>query len=199
MRRAAGWTYMESSMKPYCVAFTLVSACLLLLHPGTPAVAQQPKQNTKAAPAIPPPPQPKQVALTSKQIESFIAAQKDIAAITKKIPATSAKPDPKIGAQLDSAAKKHGFKSFIEYDDVAGTIALVMSGIDPVTKTFVEPKEAIGQEIAEVNADKSIGKAERTKMLQDLNRALKDAQSVQHRGNIDLVKSYFDKIEAAVQ
>ena len=51
----------------------------------------------------------------------------------------------------------------------------------------------------EVNADTSIGKAQKAKMLQELNRALKDAQPIQHRGNIDLVKSYFEKIEAAVE
>lgn len=185
-------------MKPLCVAFALISACLLLL-PVTSAAAQQPKQSTQAKPPAAPPPPPSQVALTAKQIDAFIAAQKDIAAVTKKIPASSTKPDPKIGAQLDGAAKKHGFAGFGEYDDVAGTIALVMSGIDPVTKAFVEPKEAIKQEIAEVNADNAISKAQKTKMLQELNRALKDAQPVQHRGNIDLVKSYFEKIEAAVQ
>ena len=50
-----------------------------------------------------------------------------------------------------------------------------------------------------MNADASIGKAQKAKMLQELNRALKDAQPIQHRGNIDLVKSYFEKIEAAVE
>lgn len=186
-------------MKPFCVAFALIFACLLL-HPINAATAQQqPKQSTQASPPATPPPSPNQVALTAKQIEGFIAAQKDITAITKKIPASSTKPDPKIGAQLDGAAKKYGFKSFGEFDDVAGTIALVMSGIDPVTKSFMEPKEAIKQEIVEVNADASIGKAQKAKMLQELNRALKDAQPIQHRGNIDLVKSYFEKIEAAVQ
>lgn len=178
-------------MKPSCVALALISACLLL-QPGSFAAAQQATQPAQI-------PQATQVPLTAKQIEGFIAAQKDITAITKKIPASSTKPDPKIGAQLDGTAKKYGFKSFVEYDDVASTIALVMSGIDPVSKSFMEPKEAIQQEIAEVNADKSIGKAQKTKMLQDLNRALQSAQPVQHRSNIDLVKSYFEKIEAAVQ
>ena len=127
-------------MKPFCVAFALVFACLLL-HPVNSATAQQqPKQSTQATPPAAPPPPPNQVALTAKQIEGFIAAQKDITAITKKIPASSTKPDPKIGAQLDGAAKKYGFKSFGEFDDVAGTIALVMSGIDPVTKHFWNPR-----------------------------------------------------------
>lgn len=185
-------------MKSFCIAFALLFAGLLL-HPVYSATAQQPKQSTQPAPPAGPPPPPNQVALTAKQIEGFIAAQKDMTAITKKIPAASTKPDPKIGAQLDSAVKKYGFKNFVEYDDVAGTIALVMSGIDPVTKSFLEPKEAIQQEIAEVNADKAIGKAQKTKMLQELDRALKLAQPIQHRGNIDLVKSHFEKIEAAVQ
>ena len=185
-------------MKPFCVAFALISACLLL-HPISSAAAQQPKQSTEAPPPSTPPPLPSQVALTAKQIEGFIAAQKDMTAVTRKIPASATKPDPKIGQQLDSTAKKYGFRDFDEYDDVAGTIALVMSGIDPATKAFVEPKEAIKQEIAEVNADKSIGKAEKARMLQELNRAMKDAQPVQHRANIDLVKSYFEKIEAAVK
>ena len=174
-------------MKAFFVAFALIAAALLP-YPGGFATAQQPQQASA-----------NQVALTAKQIEGFIAGQKDMAAIIKKIPASSTKPDPKIAAQLDSTAKKYGFKSFVEYDDVASTIALVMSGIDPVSKSFMEPKEAIQQEIAEVTADKSIGKAERTRMLQDLNEALKAAQPVQHRGNIDLVKSYFERIEAAVQ
>ncbi len=177
-------------MKAFFVACALLTAWLLF-HPDSFATAQQPQQPQQAS--------ANQVALTAKQIEGFIAAQKDITAITKKIPAASTKPDPKIGAQLDGTAKKYGFKSFVEYDDVASTIALVMSGIDPVSKSFMEPRQAIQQEIGEVTADTSIGKAQKAKMLQDLNRALKDAQPVQHRGNIDLVKSYFDRIEAAVQ
>jgi hypothetical protein len=178
-------------MKPLYVALALLGAALLF-GPGGFATAQQARQPSQ------PPPQPAQVQLTAKQIEGFIAAQKEIAAVTKKLPATPTKPDPKVALQLDTAAKKYGFKNFGEYDDVAGTIALVMSGIDPVSKTFMEPKDAIQQEIAEVNADKSIGKAQRAKMLQELNQALQTVQPIQHRSNIELVKSYFEKIEAAV-
>lgn len=189
-------------MKPIYVAFALASACLLL-HPGNFAAAQQ--SGPSGPPAGQPPPQSgqpspqaNQVALTAKQIEGFIAAQKEISAITKKIPASATKPDPKIGTQLDTAAKKYGFKSFGEYDDVANTIGLVMTGIDPVSRTFQEPPDAIRQEIAEVNADKAISKAQKAKMLQELNSALQNVQPIQHRANIELVKSYFDKIEAAV-
>ena len=85
----------------------LLAASSRQLRHGT-AAAQT--EHSRPRLLLPPPPPPNQVALTAKQIEGFIAAQKDITAVTKKIPASSTKPDPKIGAQLDGAAKKYGFK-----------------------------------------------------------------------------------------
>lgn len=64
-------------MKAFFVAFALLTAWLLL-HPDSFAAAQQPPQQLQQASAS-------QVALSAKQIEGFIAAQKDITAITKKI------------------------------------------------------------------------------------------------------------------
>jgi hypothetical protein len=172
-------------MKPHCWAFLL--SIVVLLQAWSPVIAQQ-------EPSVP------QVKLTAQQIEGYIAAQKDVAGLLKKLPSSpSAKPDPKIIAQLDGAAKKHGFKDFGEYDDVAANVAMIMAGIDPQTKTFQEPKEAIQQEIAEVNADKSLSKAQKAKMIESLNKALKSAQPIQHTGNIELVKRYFEKIDAAVK
>jgi hypothetical protein len=142
----------------------------------------------------------KQIKLTEKQVEGFIAAQKDMAAITEKMQgSTSDKPDPKIQAELEGAAKKHGFKDFTEYDDVAANISMVMSGIDPQTKAFTEPQIAIKKEIEEVTGDKSIPEKEKKQMLEELTEALKVAQPVAHPSNIDLIKKYFDKIEAVLQ
>ena len=173
-------------MKPCCWAFALTIVGLFQAG-SLLAIAQQ-------EPSVP------QVKLTAKQIEGYIAAQKDMTSLVKKLPSSpSAKPDPKILAQLDSAAKKHGFDDFGQYDDVAANIAMIMAGIDPQTKVFQEPKEAIKQEIAEVNADKSISKAQKAKMIESLNRALKSAQPIQHTSNIELVKQYFEKIDAAAK
>src|SRR3954454_1589500 len=80
------------------------------------AAFAQAKQAPKQAPApaakqqATPPPQAapmKQMALTEKQIEGVLAADKDIDAITSKVP-PNAKPDPKVDAQLDAVAKKNG-------------------------------------------------------------------------------------------
>jgi hypothetical protein len=141
-----------------------------------------------------------QIKLTEKQIEGFISAQKDMAAVSEKMQGTASdKPDPKIQAELEAIAKKHGFKDFADYDDVAANISMIMAGIDPQTKAFTEPAAAIKKEIEEVEADKSIPAKEKKQMLEELNEALKTAAPVQHPGNIDLVKKNFDKIEAVLQ
>src|SRR4051794_5540754 len=65
------------------------------------------KQAAPAPQAAPPPEAPlKQIALTEKQIEGVLASQKEMDAITEKLP-EDAKPDPKITAQLDGVAKKY--------------------------------------------------------------------------------------------
>lgn len=140
----------------------------------------------------------KQIKLTEKHIEGFIAAQKDMAAAAEKVQATPPTCD-KVDAQLEGVAKKHGFASFCEYDDVAANISMVMAGIDPQSKQFTEPQTAIKKEIDEVTADKSIPEKEKKQMLEELNEALRTAQPIQNPANIDLVKKFWDKIDAVLQ
>ena len=141
----------------------------------------------------------KQIKLSEKQIEGFIAAQKDMSAVAEKMQGNADKPDPKIQAELETVAKKHGFANFGDYDDVAANISMVMAGIDPQSKAFTEPKVAIEKEIEEVKADKSIPEKEKKQMLDELSEALKSAQPVANPGNIELVKKYFDKLDAVLQ
>jgi hypothetical protein len=142
----------------------------------------------------------KQVKLTDKQVEGFIAAQKDMSAVTEKMQgSTSDKPDPKIQAELEGIAKKFGFKDFNEYDDVAANISMIMAGIDPQSKAFTEPQIAIKKEIEEVQADKTIPEKEKKQMLEELNEALKTTAPIQNPGNIEIVKKYYDKIDAVLQ
>jgi hypothetical protein len=142
----------------------------------------------------------KQIQLTEKQVQGVISAQKDVAAIFDKLqgPPPDELPAP-ILAQLDAAAKKHGFKDFNDYDEVIGNITMVMTGIDPKTKAFMEPAAAIKQEIAEVTANKTIPAREKKQMLEELDEALKSAQLIQFPGNIELVKKYYDRINGALQ
>lgn len=139
----------------------------------------------------------KQLKLSEKQVEGFIAAHKDMGAVAEKM--DSDKPDPKVQAQLESIAKKFGFKDFNEYDDVASNIALVMAGIDPQTKAFTDPPTAIKREIDEITADKSMPEKERKQALDELAEAMKMAQPIQHPTNIEIVKKYYDRLEPLLQ
>ena len=140
----------------------------------------------------------KQIRLTEKQIQAFISAQKEMAAIAEKMPSDD-KPDPKIQAQLEATAKKHGFTNFAEYDDVAANISMIMAGIDTETKKFTDPRVALEAEIASITADPTIPAADKKQVLDELNQALKASQPIQYSSNIDLVLKYYDKIEAAIE
>ena len=140
----------------------------------------------------------KQVQLSEKQVQGYIAAQKDMAALSEKMQGNS-KPDPKIQSQMEGAIKKAGFASMDEYSTVADNIQLVMSGIDPETKNFSEPKVAIQKEIDEVKSDKSMSAEEKKQALAELNEAMKAAEPVKFQGNVALVKKYYDQLDKGAQ
>lgn len=142
----------------------------------------------------------KQVKLTGKMVETFITAQQDISEYAQKNQApASDKPDPKVQADLDALAKKHGFANFAEFDDVAFNISLVMGGLDPQTGKFTDPVTALKQEIEDVKGDKSIAEKDRKQMLEELNEALKNTPPLQFPENVEVVKQYREQIEKVLQ
>jgi hypothetical protein len=102
-------------------------------------------------------------------IQGFMAAYDDIAKLYYG--ANPDKRDPKVDTQAAVVAKRNGFASLAQYEDVSTNITMIMSGIDPQTKKFTEPAEQIKNEIA----------------------ALKIAKPVQFKENIALVLKYFDQ------
>jgi hypothetical protein len=196
---------MRQIVRPLAAAFGLAAMMALLSSSGAFAQAKQaPKQAPAPAAkqqAAPPPQAPpmKQIALTEKQVEGMLAASKEIDAITDKIP-ENAKPDPKVDAQLDAAAKKNGFASYAEYNDVVDNISLVLGGFDPATKQYVGAEAVIKAQIAQVQADKKMPPKDKKQALADLNDALKSpSPAIENKGNIDLVAKYYDKLAAALQ
>jgi hypothetical protein len=197
----------ETSMReirPFASVLSVACLALAMSAASSSAVLAQakmapaPKQQAAPPPAAEQPPALKQIALTDKQIESLLAAQKDIDAITDKIP-DNAKPDPKVDAQLDAAAKKAGFASYDEYNNVADNISLVLGGFDPATKKYVGSETVIKAQIADVTADKKMSAKDKKEALADLNDALKSPPpAIENKGNIDLVGKYYDKLAAAL-
>jgi hypothetical protein len=139
----------------------------------------------------------KQIKLTEKHIQGFIAAHEEIAQLYDG--ATSDKPDAKMEAQAETVVKKNGFASLAEYDVVSMNILMIMSGIDQQTKKFTEPPEQIRKEIAALKADKSVPDAEKKEDLAQLEAALKDAKPLQFKENIALVLKYLDKLPLLIQ
>jgi hypothetical protein len=179
----------RSRLRPLCLGFRL-AACLALplaawTLSGGPAAAQTSFR---------------QVDLTEKQVQGFIAAQKPMTEATERIQSRpSDTPDPKLQAELEAIAKKQGFRDLAEYDEVAATISMVMAGIDPETKQYVPADVAIRQQIKDLEADKSLPADERKQALEELNDSLKAAQPIRNPANVDLVKKYYDKIEAVLE
>ena len=160
------------------------------------ATQAPPKQTVPVQTA--PPPAVKQMALTEKQIEGVLAAQKDMDAITAKLP-DNATPVPKIAAQLEGAAKQNGFASHDEYNNVVDNIGIVLAGFDPATKQYVGTDVVIKAQIAQVEADKKMSPNDKKEALADLNDALRSpAPPIENKGNIDLVAKYYDKLADAL-
>lgn len=191
---------MPALLRPAFTAFgvaCLVSVATLVSSGAAIAQAkQQPAPAQQTAPAQAP--ALKQIALTDKQLDGVLAAQKDMDAITAKLPENTA-PDAKVIAQLDGVAKKHGFASYDDYNNVVDNISLVLGGFDPATKKYVGNEAVIKSQIAQVEADKKMPAKDKKEALDELNQALKTpAPAVENKGNIDLVGKYYDKLVAAL-
>jgi hypothetical protein len=101
--------------------------------------------------------------------------------------------------QLEAIAKKNGFASFDDYNNVVDNISLVMGGIDPATKKYVGSEAVIKSQIAMVEADKKMSANDKKQTLADLNTALKSPEpQVENKGNIDLVVKNYDKLNEAL-
>jgi hypothetical protein len=121
----------------------------------------------------------KQIKLTEKHMQGFIAVSDDMADLFDG--ANPDKPDPKLAAQAEALVKKNGFASLAEYDDVSMNIAMIISGIDQQTKKFTEPPDQIKSEIASIKANKSIPEPQKKEDLVQLEAALKDTSPFSSR------------------
>jgi hypothetical protein len=188
---------MRQFVRPAIAALSIACLAVSLAAITTDSALAQAKQQMAPAPQGAPP-AVKQMALTEKQVQGVLAAQKDMDAITDKLP-DNVKPDAKVTAQLDAVAKKNGFASYDQYNDVLDNISLVLGGFDPASKKYVGAEAVIKAQIAEVQADKKMSPKDKKEALADLNDSLKTpAPAVENKGNIDLVGKYYDKLSEAL-
>jgi hypothetical protein len=170
---------MRANLRPTIAAFSL--ACLTALSVS--ALAQDK-----------PPEAPKQMAITEKQVENAIATKPEIDAIMEKLPQGTEQPDAKTQAQLDAIAKKHGFATYAEFDDVTANISLALAGFDPQSKKYVGDEVVLKKELAQIQADKKMPPKDKKEALDQVNEALKSAAPLQFPANAQVVGKYYDKL-----
>jgi conjugal transfer/entry exclusion protein len=188
---------MREFFRPVLAALSIALLAASVAAISTSAAQAQAK-DAPAQAAQDQPPAIKQIALTDKQIDAVLASQKDMDVITDKLP-ENAQPDPKVIAQLEAVAKKHGFAGYDDYNNVIDNISLVLGGIDPATKRYVGSEAVIKSQIALVEADKKMNANEKKQALENLNMALKAKEpAIENKGNIDLVVKYYDKLTAVL-
>jgi hypothetical protein len=146
-----------------------------------------------------------QIKLTEQHVEGFIAAQKDMSALVERMQAAASPDKPfstfqpdlrfnpslrRLPASMDSRASPNTRR--------LPRSSVVMAAIDPQTKAFTDPSMAIKKEIDDVTADGTIPDHEKKSLLEELNEALKSAQRIEFPDNIELVRKYYERIDAAL-
>jgi hypothetical protein len=173
------WSFAKTALASLAVA--------LVVGAGVGAAsAQEPKAFT-------------QVKLTDEHVKNFIKAQGALAQIAPKIQAAGDSPDPGLQTELEKLATDNGFKSFAELDDVAGTIALVMAGLDAQSGEYIDPYDALQKELEDTKSDASIPEADKAGLVEELNATIKTTPPLQHKENVEVVKANRADIEKALQ
>ena len=145
-------------------------------------------------------PEAKQVALTQKDIDGIVSAQKDIHAIEAKAPRDEDKPDPKTEAAISAAVKKNGFASVDDFANVSFSVGMVLAGMDPETKRYVGVQAIAKKQMAEVQADKTMSAKDKKEALDELSVAVKQTATVMPmEGNVALVGKNYDSLNAAMR
>ena len=140
-----------------------------------------------------------QVQLTDKQIDGFIAAQKDMAAVVEKMQSNADKPIPS-SRPSSSASPRRTASPATRSMTTSSPHRLVMAGIDPQSKAFTEPKAVIVKDIEEVKNDKVDPREGEEADPRRPERALKSAPTdpapQQHRARHEVLRQ--DRRGAAV-
>ncbi len=140
----------------------------------------------------------KQIELTEKMVASFIAAQKDFAPLAGKLAEGGESPDAALTKELEDIAKKHGFASFAEFEDVGANITIILDGLDRSSGNYTDPVEKMKKELEEIKADGSIPPEDKKLAVDDLTQEIAASKPLEHKGNIEVVKKHIAEIEALI-
>jgi len=179
----------ELAMRTIWLATLAAFAALGLLASSGMAQAQQQGDSE---------PRFKQVKLTEKKVQAFIAAQKQLAPLASKLEASDDKPDPALQKQVEQIAKSNGFSTLDELGEVSANISMVLAGLDAQTGQFTEPPDLIRKEMEQIKQDKEMSQEDKTQALTEMQEALKTATPLQFKENVALVKKYQKQLDEVI-
>lgn len=140
----------------------------------------------------------KQLELNDKLVEAFVEAQKDYAPLSSKLAEGGEKPDDALTKELEDIAKKHGFASFAEFEDVGVNISIVLDGLDRKAGTYTDPIDKMKKELEEIKADESIPPEDKKLAVDDLTQEIAAAQPLKFPQNVEVVRKHLDAIEQLI-
>lgn len=140
----------------------------------------------------------KQLELTDQLVTNFIAAQKDFAPLASKLAEGGEQPDAALTKELEDIAKKHGFASFADFEDVGANITIVLDGLDRSSGKYTDPVEKMKKELDEIKADDTIPPEDKKLAVDDLTQEIAQAKPLKFAANVDVVKKHIAAIEELI-
>jgi hypothetical protein len=155
-------------------------------------------------------------ALSKQEMAGLIAAAPQMLLLKAGMPTETDAEVAELEALLETVARNHGFTNIDHFNEVTEFVSIVMTGIDPKTKAFTEPKVVLERQIGSVtqivndtekamrlmSGSEATTTAAKLKSMRELLHQLQDA----YRGtparinptSVALVKEYFDRIVVAM-
>lgn len=172
---------MKTGFRNLGVLFAIV----LAVTAATPlAIAQQSTNEAAEAENF------EQIQLTDAQVKGYIAAAPKLSELFDRMDSAENNPDPKLDAELEATAKKHGFQNYDELETVGSNISFVMSGFDEESGSFREPLEVLQEELAAVEADASIAAEEKEQLVASIKESIAVTPKLQYPDNVKVVKAH---------
>jgi hypothetical protein len=149
------------------------------------------------------------------QMAQYVAALPEIAAAKAAAGGNVQATNLKLWRKIAGITKQHGFATYEDFVVLSATVAVILTGIDPTTKVFTEPKIVLEQQISamadmieELKTDLMAAPEKPatetvmaqllplTRALDGLKEARKSIPVTTDPKNVELVTKYFNKLVA---
>ncbi len=142
-------------------------------------------------------PKPSQIVLSQKLIENYISVQADLNPLIEEIHGRAPYSDPKLHAEIDAIAKKHGFSDFTELDNTSFSINIILINIDFEAGEHIDSKKMYQKELEDLKSDSTIPKADQEQLIEELEKVIAMTEDVLVE-NVELVMQNRDKLRDIV-